>query len=128
MSAATALFCSPSRPARQQGDLFFDSTLCTANATAVWIQQELHLAAVLARGNGSDAHTTVRPGQDHVSGKNRAEEEESRYEIATQCPPESSDETVDGRHFEGMTYASCLREVGSAIYRGPATTKGSSKS
>ena len=102
--------------------------MCTANATAVWIQQELHLAAVLARGNGSDAHTTVRPGQDHVSGKNRAEEEESRYEIVPACAPESSDEATDGRDFEGVIQASCGREAGASNLLEPTATSTSTKS
>ena len=83
---------------------------------------------MLARGNDSEAHTTVRPDQDNVSSKNSAEEEKSRYEIVPASAPESFDETIDGRYLEGVTYASCDREAGSPIYRGLATTEGSSKS
>ena len=83
---------------------------------------------MLARGNGSDAHTTVKPDQDHVLGKNRAEEEESRYEIVPACALESSDEATDGRDFEGVIQASCGREAGAPNLLEPTATATTSKS
>ena len=100
--------------------------MCTATLTGHRYALEPHLAAVLARGNDSQARTTVRPDQDHVSSKNRAEKKRSQYEIVPACAPESSDEATDGRDFEGVMDASCDREAGSPIYRDLATTKGSS--
>ena len=102
--------------------------MCTANATAVWIQQEPQLAAVLARGNDSEARTTVRPDQDHVSSKNRAEKKRSQYEIVPACAPESSDEATDGRDFEGVIQASCGREAGASNLLEPTATATTSKS